>query len=66
MGTEGVLTPVAAAIIRQLHEHPEGRTAAELASDGRHEGVHDGLAELEARGLARRDGNGRWSLLRPR
>jgi DNA-binding IclR family transcriptional regulator len=66
MGTEGILTPIAAAIIRQLQEHPGGRTAYELARDGRHEGVHDGLAELEAKGLARRDGDGRWSLLRPR
>jgi DNA-binding IclR family transcriptional regulator len=63
MGTEGILTPIAAAIIRQLQEHPDGRTADELARDGRHEDVHDGLAELEAKGLARRGGDGRWSLL---
>jgi DNA-binding IclR family transcriptional regulator len=62
MATEGMYTPIAAAILRQLQEHPEGLTAAELARDGRHEAVHDGLAELEARGLARRDGEGRWCL----
>jgi hypothetical protein len=66
MGTEGILTPFAAAIIRQLYEHPEGRTADELARDGRREDVDAGLAELEAQGLARDDGDGRWFAPRAR
>ena len=64
MGAEGALTPIAAAITRDLRDHPEGRTLDDLVhgTQGDRDGVREGLAELDAHGRARHDGAGRWRL----
>jgi hypothetical protein len=64
MSAEGALTPIAAAIIRDMRDDPGWRTLDDIVrgTHGDRQGVLDGLAELEAHGRARHDGAGRWRL----
>jgi hypothetical protein len=64
MGAEGALTPIAAAIIRDLRDHPGGRTVDDIVqgTHGDRDEVRDGLAELDAHARAQHDGAGRWRL----
>jgi hypothetical protein len=64
VGAEGALTPIAAAIIRDLRDHPDGRTLDDIVhgTQGDRDDVRAGLAELDANGRAQHDGAGRWRL----
>jgi hypothetical protein len=57
----------AAFVMRSLMEHPDRQTPEEIAAGEGAEsidadGARAGLAELEERGLAARDADGRWQL----
>jgi hypothetical protein len=60
------LTPIAAFVLRSLHDHPDLSLPDAIAAgpdvDARldQETVSQGLGELERRGLAERDAGGRW------
>lgn len=60
------LSAAAAFVIRSLLEHPNRQTPEEIAAPHAGEidaeGAGGGLAELEARGLAAQDPDGRWQL----
>ena len=60
------LHAASAYVLRRLMEHPEHRTAQEIAdgSAGHIDSAaaRDGLHDLERRGLAGQDADGRWHL----
>jgi DNA-binding IclR family transcriptional regulator len=63
MGPPGILTPIAAAIIRSLNDHPERRTPEDIAEGAGlpdADRVRGGLADLESRGLVERHPDGGW------
>ena len=70
MSTIG-LSPIAAFVLRSLHDHPElgfpEAIVAEAAASGEHseesldvQAVKDGLAELESKGLVVEDAGRGW------
>ena len=70
MSTIG-LTPVAAFVLRSLRDHPDLRLPEAIAEEAEAsdafpeetldvDAVNDGLAELEARGLAEQASDGGW------
>jgi hypothetical protein len=59
------LGAAAAFVIRSLYERPDRQTAQEIAAaddDVEAADAEAGLSELEQRGLASQDADGRWSL----
>ena len=63
------LSPVAAFVLRSLRDHPELRVPEAIAAgpeaDGNYDvpAIRDGLAELEARGLAEDERGRGWRLV---
>jgi hypothetical protein len=67
MSTLG-LSAVASFVFRSLHDHPDLRLPDAIAAGPESDGTYDvtairqGLDELDERGLAERDSDGRWRL----
>ena len=72
MSTVG-LSPVAAFVLRSLHDHPDLRLPEAIAEEAAASGsdlqesldvraVKDGLGELESRGFAEEESGGVWRL----
>jgi hypothetical protein len=67
MSTPG-LSAVASFVFRSLHDHPDLRLPDAIAAGPESDGTYDvtairqGLDELDERGLAERDSDGRWRL----